>query len=92
MKHEHTTSNSTAHKTDRLQSRWMSEEGLSRFQGQVVDTAKEAYDALIDVSSDALATANRRASKVIREYPVQATAGALAIGFLFGAWVSRRKS
>ena len=93
MKQEHSNSSSVQRHEKSGNGRWASEGGgLARLQEQVIDSARGAYDAIVDVSADTFNRVNRRANTIIRQYPVQAAASALAVGFLFGMMVSRRKS
>lgn len=91
MKQEHANSNSVQRQDKAANGRWASEGGLAELQEQVMDTARGAYDAIVDVSADTLTRVNKKASTVIKQYPVQAAAGALAVGFLIGAMIARRK-
>jgi hypothetical protein len=58
---------------------------------KAAETARAGYEALVDIGKDVLSAANRRAIVLIRQYPVEAAAGSLAIGFLLGASIFRRK-
>lgn len=92
MKQEQ-ANNQSSRQTKAANGQWMPESGaFAEIQEQVMDTARGAYDAIVDVSAETLTRANKRASRMIRQYPVQAAAGALAVGFLFGAMIARRKS
>ena len=59
---------------------------------QAAQIARGYYENIKGSASEALETVNRRASSVVRQYPMQSAAAALAIGFLFGALMGRRKA
>jgi hypothetical protein len=65
---------------------------VSDFQERLISTSKVAYDKFIDMAGDAVTKANRRAEVFTRQYPVQVAAGALAVGFLLGVTLFRRKA
>lgn len=58
---------------------------ISRLQEQVISTAKDAYERIVDNASRTLSTMNRQGMATVREYPIQVSLGALAAGFLLGA-------
>lgn len=55
------------------------------------ESAREIYENAVKSGSDLISRANKRASEVVKEYPVQATVGGLVIGFLLGASLFRRR-
>jgi len=50
------------------------------------------YDAFMERAERIFTRVNRRAQSVAKEYPVQVAAGALAVGFLLGATLLRRRA
>lgn len=54
--------------------------------------SKESAQDMIERVPDLLAQANKSATGIVREYPIQTAVGGLCIGFLLGALFSRRAS
>ncbi len=54
--------------------------------------SKESYQEMIERVPDLLSKANKSATGMVREYPIQAAVGGLVIGFLLGSIFSRRAS
>lgn len=52
--------------------------------------SKESAQEMIERVPDLLSTAQKSATGIVREYPIQAAVGGLCIGFLLGALFSRR--
>lgn len=62
----------------------------SEVPNQIMDSAKQAYDTVVEKASDVFSGMNANPTTYIRQYPIQAALGGLAVGFLLGAAVSRR--
>lgn len=57
----------------------------------LMDTAKHAYESVVDGASTMLNKVNvPSSSAMMRQYPVQIAIGALVVGFLLGAAITRR--
>ena len=51
----------------------------------VTESARKIYDQAVETGADFISTANKRATEMVREYPVYATLGGLCIGLILGA-------
>jgi hypothetical protein len=67
-------------------------------QDQILDTAKQTYERIVDSASESLTSASEtlssvsdRAATVVRQYPIQIAVGALAVGFLLGSAFRRTR-
>ncbi len=57
----------------------------------VMDTARSAYSSILHRGSDMISSVDfRRATGLVRSYPLQAAVGGLVIGFLLGSAMRRR--
>ena len=63
---------------------------VSGIQDQVMTTARKAYDSIVENASGLFSKVSSNTSGLVRQYPVQTAVGALAVGFLLGAAISRR--
>jgi len=66
--------------------------GTSEIQDQIMETAKTAYEKIVDLTGATFSTVNKRGSALAKQYPVEVAAGALAVGFLLGAALFRRRA
>src|SRR4051812_14266882 len=96
MKESTSNSPSTAKTNGKWQSKDLqnlsseADSSLSGVQQQVMTTAKDAYNKVVEGASSAYDVVNTRGFGFVRQYPLQAALGGLAIGFLLGAAISRR--
>ncbi len=51
----------------------------------MTESARKIYDEAVETGADFISQANKRATEMVREYPVYATLGGLCVGFLLGA-------
>ena len=64
----------------------------SDLQSQVIDKAAEVYNSVAKTANELVASSNKKTVSFVRQYPLQVTAGALAIGFLLGAAIRRGRA
>lgn len=51
----------------------------------MTESARKIYDEAVETGADFISQANKRATEMVREYPVYATLGGLCVGLLLGA-------
>lgn len=91
MKEEFT--NATADTSSaRTNGKWVSPGKSSVLQDQLIDAAKTFYKNFLEGASETMTKANKQTVSWVKEYPLQAAAGAAAVGFLLGAAIFRRRS
>lgn len=71
---------------------WIAPGKAAEIQEQLTETAKQIYDKLMEGATKSLSQANRKTQNLVRRYPLQTAAGALLVGILFGAAISRRRA
>src|SRR5580704_6912835 len=65
--------------------------GIDKIEDQVVDLAKQAYEAIVDNASMMVRKVGTKSGKVMREHPLGCTLGAAAVGILAGAYFLRSR-
>lgn len=58
----------------------------------MTDTARKIYDQAVEVGTEFITEANKKATSVVKEYPMYATLGGLCVGFLIGASLFGRRA
>lgn len=96
---EDTTTTSTGHNlaplnTPKNNGKWQAKDASKSSAGgeeSLMDTAKYAYDSVVEGASTMLNKVHVPSTSVmVRQYPVQIAIGALVVGFLLGAALTRR--
>lgn len=88
--------NSVSQSTDKMKGngngKWaQAEKAATEEISSMTDSARQIYDQAVEAGSDFISQANKKATEVVREYPVYATLGGLCVGFLLGASLFGRR-
>ena len=86
---EELTSTSSAPSMGRTNGKWVSKDA-STSSSSSLSSSLSGYSDMFNGALKSVGSASTRAAGMVREYPVQAAVGALALGFVLGAAIRRR--